>query len=547
MSILQFFQQCCDTQDYLYYGQLCAAGNCYEPLRPAGALYWFSIPYRLGWPPEILIVLHWILLIASIALVTITGIQWVKKNGGSLSRTAWIALAIASLAIHLFFFRPVLYHALTDAPAGLLLLIGIWLFILGQLKNSGALYLIAGICLGLSVWMRSFYLYPVLGFVLATTLIAIISHRSHWKKLALLVALLPILSQYHLVHQKHGYYAFLNKEKSAYWTQHHLISRFVGHDSNLSTKSAYGWAAACAMKAHSMLDVWQNKDMEGFLCLVKERTRFYWGSYLPTSYLVPPPGFQPSVNHLTHYEQLENLWVWWRNNTTVEANAAQDPYGNPGADKVIIQQASFHGATGGIYQSTIYPPLKTVPHHFSVWLWSEQPLSISMAVFTNSNVLVTRREIELTSQPIRYELPFTPPEEVLYFIGLGALDGARVSFGRNEQDAFYAWGAQITESPEMLPYAADPKLNEQRIWSKLLLLCNGLAVISAVLVLLLSTRSPPLPDRLLLITFFASIYGLSLLIIPEQRFVVAFLVFCWQITLIGAVLLLNPGKNSSHA
>ena len=62
LSWLTFWPQCSDALDYLDLGKQCAGGGaCYDTLRPAVTVLWFSLPERLGLPPTALVWFHWVL------------------------------------------------------------------------------------------------------------------------------------------------------------------------------------------------------------------------------------------------------------------------------------------------------------------------------------------------------------------------------------------------------------------------------------------------------------------------------------------------------
>jgi len=67
MTLVEFTPQCCDAS-ILELGQNCAQDHCYDGLRPMGAMFWFSLPSRLGLPPRSFILAHYLLLAISVFL-----------------------------------------------------------------------------------------------------------------------------------------------------------------------------------------------------------------------------------------------------------------------------------------------------------------------------------------------------------------------------------------------------------------------------------------------------------------------------------------------
>jgi len=527
--LLEFLPQGFDASDYLYYGQRCAEGDCFDRLRPMGVMYWFSIPYRLGVPAQSLMIGHLLLMFVSIALAVMVLAAIIKQRQRQPTTSGLIVFALLSTAIHGFFFYPVLRHSLADAPAGLLFLTGFWLFILGALKDQWRFYLLSGLCFGLAAWMRSFYLYPILFLVAASIVIAVIRPQTHLKKIVLSIALIPIALQFFMVHAKLGYFSYLGDYESREWTERHLVSNWSGYDTDLSTAEGYVWLSPCGKESGGLVQVWQQKNFDGMVCLLVEKTRFYLGSYLPSTYLTPPPEFVKRYNKLKHSERLENIWVWWSGNMVIEADTANNPEGLMEADKLAVKQAQATGNTSAIHQ--MFGPVTRTPYNVSAWLWSPQPVSVTMGIYSIQHQLIAHQTVTLSDQPVRYSIAFTPTTEELHYLALGALQDIPASFGTTENSHFYAWGVQVTESADLLPYEKELMLDKQRIWSDLLLFANVLVVCLAMLVLLLGFKSIRMLDRLFLLGLLGSIYGLALLLIPEQRFVIPFVVACWQVVL----------------
>jgi len=537
-SFLEFLPQCCDAQDYLHYGRLCASGQCVVELRTVGTLFWFSLPYRFGLPPESLILLQSALTVLSAYLASRVALREFGRFGQTLPRIWRVMLFLVSLFIHGFFFLPVLRHSLSDAPAGSLLMIGLWCWLLASTANRRSLwYLLAGLCLGLAAWLRPFYLYPVL--LTLTLIVPIALWRRKWPLLGLLVALLPIALQFHIVYQHYGYWSYLEKSQSNAWVAQHLQSHLIGYDSNIAhtvgnVGEGYGWVSACSKASGGVYHAWQQKNWQGVLCTFADRAHFYLGSYLPTNYLTPAPGFVYPNNILTHYERLDNLWVWWQQNLEIKADVALSPRHQQEAEKLRVVAANTAGTAAAIYQTIGYRPLEVAPYTFSAWLWSSLPRTVTLGIYSSHPQLAAQRSVLLTTTPTRYELTFTPTaQQGLHIIALGALEGVPVDFGRQPDDYFYAWGLQFHKGTPAAHYDPEPLLDRQRHWSVTLLMINLAAIMMAVLFLVQSPTH--WSEKLAWLSLPAAVAGLSLLIIPEQRFAIAFLVLCWQLALIVIV------------
>jgi len=287
-------QSCCDAQDYLALGSRCAQGACYDPLRPMGGSLWFSLPYRLGLPPESLILAHLILLLVSSVLLSLVVF---RLSARSLSQSRfsrkWMrgAFFLAILALITFaqwvLFRPVMFNSLTDAPAGLFILIAISLLLLHKGRRSWLSLGIAGALLGLAVWMRAMYLYPVV-IVVAVFLVLWVKNRSRrLGELTFIAALIPILLQFGATYHVYGDVSFIAREWTAWNLRAHVGSAVMGVDSLLPNSVLpgrfYVWPSSCGVE-NGLLGAWERKDVAGAICLIADKVRFYLGSYSPRAY-----------------------------------------------------------------------------------------------------------------------------------------------------------------------------------------------------------------------------------------------------------------------
>lgn len=328
MDFGAFLPQCCDADGYVGIGYQCSivAAKCFHwPLRPVGAPLWFSLPFRLGVPLAAFVVAHLVLLAVSIALSATWLTRWPSRPGrGRLRTTGWWALcAVASSAIHYFWFRPVLFHTLSDAPAGLLALIALWLCLLArpEARPIPGGMLVAGVLLGLAAWLRAFYLYPVL--VSLVVFVAVwwsTRARSSRAALSILVALVPIAAQYVVIYETTGHVGYLGQAQTSAWSTTHLASSALGYDTVIPgapgalgmslesylvqvrhlpahfatagaptvsyTGTGKYWPSGC--RNGGLLPALRALDPGQAACITLGRLWFYLGSYASTTYLRDP-------------------------------------------------------------------------------------------------------------------------------------------------------------------------------------------------------------------------------------------------------------------
>ena len=291
MSLLQFLPQCCDAENYLGLGLRCAqGGTCYDHLRPMGSILWFSLPYRLGLPPESLILANLLLLLVSVVLSGYVASKSTmrflgpRQRPGRWARRLLIALLFGlSALVHVVFLRPVLFNSLSDGPAALLVLIAISLIVVARLDRSYITLGIAGALLGLAAWIRVFYLLPVVVLVGVYLVLWLKNHRRRLGELTFLVALIPILLQFIATYDAYGYVGYQEEEVARFWRHAHLSSSAMGYDTLLPA-AGYTWSSTREIE-DGLLGAWKRKDVAGAICLVIDRVRFYFGSYSPRTYM----------------------------------------------------------------------------------------------------------------------------------------------------------------------------------------------------------------------------------------------------------------------
>lgn len=132
-------------------------------------------------------------------------------------------------------------------------------------------------------------------------------------------------------------------------------------------------------------------------------------------------------------------------------------------------------------------------------------------------------------------------------IGRALTTNDSISFGTEEGDYFYAWGAQLEVSEKMTDYDANEKVdpNSVRIWHPWLLVVNLLMLV-VTFCALFKRRSFWFGNRV-----GASILGAllvvvaeSIAIIPEQRFVISLMIFLWLITGLFILMLCQRQKHT---
>ena len=203
---LAFSQQAGDAVSYLDLGSACAGdwARCWDPLRPVGAILYFSLPYRLKLPPESIIILNWLLLLGSIGLAYYT-MQRVEPEKRWLR---WLRLAAISIA-HFAFFWSSSWNSLSDLPATIFALAGMQFILLARLKDRWWCYWAIGLSFGISLSLRAFFLYPALLAVVVLLALSIGNWRCLLRKCPALVILLPIVFQYGLTYQRTQLFGFI--------------------------------------------------------------------------------------------------------------------------------------------------------------------------------------------------------------------------------------------------------------------------------------------------------------------------------------------------
>lgn len=548
MTLLEFVPQCCDASIYLQMGKHCAEeGICYNPLRPMGAVYWFSLPYRLGLPPASLIIGHYFLLAVSILLSAVTARRIFRKNFGLQTTHLKLgALLLCSISIHLFFLFPVLHTSLSDTPAGLLALIGTWLLLMSPegIKTQILTFGMAGLALGLAAWLRAFYLYPVLLGLAFWLFLAPWKDKNSRVYLTILTAIIPIGAQYCATFNASHTISYLEPEISSDWSMVHLDSTITGYDTILPF-DYHTWYAPCKIYS-SPLRAIQTVDIKSMACVIAGRIQFYLGSYSPHPYLPPfehelpdvaisdfnPLSTEKSAINQTKKNialgKLEEIQITdeKNNHQTVQAQKVW----KPSSDR-----------TGSLTQRVYLERGNT--YYFKLFFWSESDLhSIDIDIInTHDQKIMAHTNVLLVpfKAPMRLNESFTKAQidqNGFYEIMITSkhpghtdpLFKAAREYGLMLNNGiFYAWGAQLMKKSYTEPTS--------RRWSNTILIANILAILMALIAITVFIRQKNMHQAS--ICFIPVLcFALSILIVPEQRFIIFPIIFSWWL---GVIMLIK--------
>lgn len=544
MTLLEFVPQCCDASIYLKMGQQCAVqGLCYNGLRPMGAVYWFSLPYRFGLPATSLILAHYLLLGISVILSVMAANALQRKIFGiKITKRMIGVLLLCSLAIHSVFLFPVLRTTLSDAPAALFALIGTWLLMLSTEASKKRIIPkrivtigLAGLMLGMAAWFRAFYLYPVLigiGLWLLVTLWRDKHSRVH---LAILAAMIPIGVQYGATFNDSHQISYLDPETSASWSESHLDSTITGYDTILPF-DYHTWYAPCEHYS-SLLRALKTADIKSMGCVIAGRINFYLGSYSAQPYL---PTFEHNHNPIPVIG--DHTLLSFSDSSSISTNNilyAKNKTGDVGIFKSWKpdphQDGKLHWSIplerGNIYQ-------------FLVSVWSDNTLQNIDIRIIDHETQQTRAETGILIIP---QEEFSRPNESIindsitnvvidrngvYDIVIesqvydenSVLGKAAKEFNRSlNTEAFYIKDIKLLKISRTEP--------SSRIWSTPMLIANLVAILIALTLLKVFVDQK---DHFKLVTSLIPIscFAVCLVIVPEQRFVIFPLIFSWWLAII---------------
>jgi hypothetical protein len=535
-TLLKIAPQCCDAGSYIGYGSECAVnGKCYGELRPMGDYFWFAAPQKLGWPLESLIVANLTLMVVSVFLSTIAFKKLLlPKARFAIGKASVAFFLLCSFVIHAVYLQPTMFNTLSDPPANLFLLCGIWLLMLAHFNSSRDLavemqYLTSGLCMGLAVWLRAFYLYPVIIGLAIYLILWAFSKNKQYERLLLLLALLPVGVQVITMHKAYGSYSYLQEETTSSWSSTHLNQPFVGYDT-IFPRADYVWKPQHCDSKVGILNGLKAMDFKSLACVISGRLYFYLGTYEPVTYI-----FTDRTNQLAlrYIESIGAPKTDWRiTGLQYEADVAMAPNGEMTADKLTAISSSSDGKGDVVMWVMLRGG---TPHTFSVWLWSPVSKTINLAIKRHDDdAIVALQTFTLTPAPTRYSITGMTLDTTVYDVDIGRTPyrDARVSFGAKEGDVLYAWGAQLETGSVMSAYSpkgvASP--DSVRTWHPVLLTLNAL-MLAIAFAAIAHTRAFWLkqPAGILILAIICASAAESIAIIPEQRFSIAWIIFFWLV------------------
>lgn len=529
-----FFQQCCDAGSYLEIGAKCALhNNCYDETRPGGVGYWFSLPTRLGLPDSALVYTNLTLLLVSslLSVIALLSLSTQTRKHANTSIVLTTFLVIASFLIHAIFLWPTLFTSLSDPPSTLLMLNGIWLLLLSRNTNTlpNLIFITAGSSMiGLAAWIRSFYFYPLLASV-AIFFICFLCLRRERKKIAhalILSALFFPAVQVMHTYKVSGKIAYMYTTASNAWTDIHLNSKEVGYDTVLPLFPMYSLPQNCSI-SNGLLPSLKERDFSSLFCLLYNRTAFYLGTYKNVTYI---DSYYP-INKLLS-EDIENIGKptsWLTQNVNIQWDVSQDPLQGNSADKMdVVEDGS--GNTAYLVQWVTLPA--NTEYTFSVWLWAEHPGSIEIAFSHHgTRSVISRKTVSVTKKPQRFFVSGNTLDANDYSVSIGNMPfTGDHAVTPPPPSPFYAWGAQLERGSSMTKYTGIEKPNSELLRPKypLLLAANILAIFAALLFLVRNRKTLfANPTRLMAVSIVIFSFAQALAIIPEQRFVIAPMIFIW--------------------
>lgn len=533
LSFLKVAPQCCDAGSYISYGTECVTdGVCYGELRPVGDYLWFGIPPWFGWPVESLIAANFVvtalgILLSVIALRKLLAMAYNTR----ISKTATLILFLLSCFFHAVFLKPTIFNTLSDPPANMMLLSGVWLLILAYCNNHVATralqFFAAGLCLGLAAWLRAFYLYPVLAGVAIYMLLWIFSSKKTWAELLILLALLPIGAQFVVMHKVYGTYSYLEEKSTSSWADVHLNHPFIGFDT-IFPRNGYFWSPQHCEATLGILNGLTSGNVKDVVCVAAERLYFYLGTYEPDTYI-----FSGVKNQLPgqYAEKIGDLGAdWFPQEIEWQGDVEMAPSGQKTADKLTVTKTAPDGE-GDVVQ---WIQLRgNTSHTFSVWLWSPLSKTINMTIkrhFDDKSIAL--QQFTLSPMPTRYSVTGTTLGDDLYDVNIGRTPYVDdpITFGTEQGDFLYAWGAQLEVGDQMTGYNGSDVAHPDsvRVWHPALLLLNCIALLLSVIAFI-HNRKFWLQNRIgvsvLAVFFMAAAECVA--IIPEQRFAIGLMIFFW--------------------
>lgn len=553
-ALLDISRQCCDADSYINIGYLCAkADMCYNELRPVGAIYWFSLPFRLALPLDILVLLQMALfLTAAISLLLVFIEKQKHQRDIAFKKLSVFTAWTISVAVCIFWILPTFFSSLSDTPASLVFLEAIVLALLAAQRNSAALFLLAGILLGITSLLRTSYFHPtnvsMILLAIASTFLWIRQKKKlaavpQWKHILLFACYLPISVQYWVNWKYFDEFSFVPSAYGKFAWVLHLQSNGAAYDTVLP-QTGYYWSPVCN-NAHGIMPDVMTGNIQGVACMLTNRFWFYMGSYAAKTYLG-----QGGRNFMDQVAVTPNGGL-----ALHDMEYTPDTVPAPDSNEKAPAFSRQTGKAAHINISSIMP-LPSGSYRFSIWLWSDNPASLDLQA-TNRQLLADKEavafgkmtktdninvwHVELPQEPRRFFFDIDKPENGYVDLQLGWFSdpGEQTLLSRS----FHAWdgtlepsanatGHKIYNHPAMGLVGTPDGYASERHFSYVLLLMNTAAVVMALLFLFNEWRHKKSAVSLSLAGLVLSMLGQSLLVIAEQRFTQGLHLLIWLLAII---------------
>ena len=513
--MLTFWPQSSDALDYLDIGKQCAeSGVCFDNLRTVVTCYWFSMPYRLGLTPDsFFLLVHAFVLLVSVALASRLIVALVPTRS-RYERTSVAGVVMLTALVHGVFLLPTFFHALTDTPAALMLLIAMELLLLVHIKPMrypNRVIAVVGLLLGVVVALRVFYLYPLL---IAVSIYQIVSWRvkdrgsvNEFKKRYLWVMLLPILFQIGATYQHTKEVSYLPTEGTRFWRNIHQYSPYIGYDTLLPEES-YPWFGD-KETCMGLRPALERQNWGGLLCTLGGRIRFLLGSYA----------------HQTYIQTDRIEWDYVSIDPRLQASdipAADWPYAmTQGGGRLTPDKSDLatpQRMVQEIWLDNPGPVTVNLTARDVDPVMTSEPVYVQMRIENVDGKLLADHWLQLGKQLQRHHWHLTLDQPGRYVVVIAVSNDKRAPTVFDAGD----FTVQTGEHEEMYPMAPE----RIRKWSVGWLWIQCLS--AAVLMALLLSRLRCQPRMVVLALLPLLVLAQSLLIIPEQRFVVVFEILLWS-------------------
>jgi hypothetical protein len=422
---------------------------------------------------------------------------------------------LACLAIHLFFAYPTLHHTLSDLPASLFLLIGIWCFSLSRYlpQKKYLLFILTGLCWGLAYGIRVFYLYPILASWLLLAIFGMARKKIFYLMIIMPILTLPLIYQSYLVQQHSGKLSFyLNSNSSGYWTKLHLESADAGYDTILPGHG-YFWKSPLCQTRKGLMASLETFDLLNTACLMFNRLYFYLGSYSPTAYLPAPA--ETVTDEIEILDQL----------TASRFFGASDQ-----ADEYLLTRGNIRHIPGP------YQPIHLgVDWNYQISLSSRSEqgtslLKLSIEDFQGhvvKSILALSPHTHHVTEATPHLLSFNIKQEGDYRFTIQFYDFTNPSLRAAAVQKQYPTLLQdqvLISDIQLRQYRSRPP--QGRLWSKWLFALNAIPFLLTAVCLLFCYQKGRTEDFISGLLIFMCL-GMSLVIIPEQRFFIPVGIFIW--------------------